>query len=196
MYSNNRRCASPDGVSVSFTDPCIQVPQRFAQAKSGRLYQSSTDALPIIGTHSIVCQLCNPCSTNVTTYVDSIFCANHSASPVSLKTFYYGCISPDTLQTIPAANTNLYIDCTCSPRACFQCGNHIEICNGTLVATLVVGAYQTYAVSYNGSMILSPDSSIQLQLCSINCSQTALASLSISWWEVPNCEKYIRCCLT
>ena len=192
-------CSSRDSRNnqgvVSCSKAIVSVPQAFAQAKSGRLFQSTTDALPVIGNNNIVLQLCNPCSCNTTAYVSSVICANHSPSPISLKTFFYGTVNSELLKTRPAGNTNMYVDCSCRPKACFQCGTRIEICNGLLVSTVVVNGYDTFTETIDGTVILSPDSSVIYEICSVNCSQTALASVSLSWWEVPTCEELIRCCL-
>ncbi|WP_455717712.1 DUF6143 family protein [Anaerosporobacter sp.] len=197
--SNNTLCQTESLCHDSrTTNSCskaiVSVPQAFAQAKSGRLFQSSTEVIPVIGSHNVVIQLCNPCSSNTTVYLSSVICANHSPSPVSLKTFFHGTVKQE-LRNSPVGNTNMYVDCSCKPKACLQCGTRIEICNGILVSTVVVNGYDTFTESIDGTIILSPDCPIIFELCSVNCSQTALANVSISWWEVPNCEELIRCCL-
>lgn len=173
----------------------VSVPQSFAQAKSGRLFQATTEAIPVIGNHNTIFQLCNPCSCSTTVYLSSIICANHSPSPITLNTFFYATINSELLKNIPAGNTNMYVDRSCRPKACFQCGTRMEICNGLLVSTVVVNGYDTFTSLVDGTIILSSGSSILYEICSVNCSQTSLASVSLGWWEVPTCEELIRCCL-
>lgn len=189
--SNNAHCQTENSCSKAI----VSVSQAFAQAKSGRLFVSTSEAVPVVGNNNAIIQLCNPCSCNTTVYLSSVICANHSPSPISLKTFFHGTVKQELLKTLPSGNTNMYVDCSCRSRACLQCGTRIEICNGILVSNLVVNGSDTFTAQIDGTIILSPDSSIIFELCSVNCSQTALASVSVSWWEVPNCEDLIRCCL-
>lgn len=197
--SNSSLCQAEslchDSRSSSCSKGVVSVSQAFAQAKSGRLFQATTEAIPVIGNNNAIIQLCNPCSCNTTVYLATVVCANHSPSPVSLKTFFLGTVNQELLKNIPAGNTNMYVDCSCRSRACLQCGTRTEICNGLLVSTVVVNGFDTFTTSIDGTIILSPDCSIIYELCSVNCSQTALASVSISWWEVPSGEELIRCCL-
>ena len=192
-------CLSRDSRSnqavVSCSKAIVSVPQAFAQAKSGRLFQATTETIPVVGNHNTIFQICNPCSCNTTVYLASVICANHSPSPISFKTFFFASVNPELLKNIPAGNTNMYVDCSCKPKACFQCGTRMEICNGLLVSTVVVNGYDTFTSSIDGTIILSPGSSVIYEVCSVNCSQTALTSVSLSWWEVPTCEELIRCCL-
>lgn len=189
--SNSSHCQTESSCSKAI----VSVSQAFAQAKSGRLFQSTTEAVPVIGNNNAIIQLCNPCSCNTTVYLSSVTCANHSPSPISLKTIFHGTVKQELLKTLPAGNTNMYVDCSCRPKACLQCGTRIEICNGILVSNIVVNGFDTFTTSIDGTIILSPDCSIIFELCSVNCSQTAVANVSVSWWEVPNCEELIRCCL-
>lgn len=180
---------------VSCSKATVSVPQAFAQAKSGRLFQAATEVISVKGNHNTIFQLCNPCSCNTTAYVSTITCANHSPSPISFNTFFYATVNPELLKNIPAGNTNMYVDCSCRPKSCFQCGSRMEICNGLLVSTVVVNGYDSFTTTVEGTIILSSGSSVLYEVCSVNCSQTALTSVSISWWEVPTCEELIRCCL-
>jgi hypothetical protein len=197
--SNNSLCQAESLCHDSRSSTCskvvVSVSQAFAQSKSGRLFQATTEPIPVIGSNNAIIQLCNPCSCNTTVYLSSVISANHSPSPISIKTFFHGTVKQELLKTIPSGNTNMYVDCSCRSRACLQCGTRIEICNGLLVSNVVVNGYDSFTTKIDGTIILSPDCSIIYELCSVNCSQTALASVTISWWEVPNCEELIRCCL-
>lgn len=173
----------------------VSVPQCFAQSKCGRMFQSSTEILPIIGTSNILYRICNPCNCNSTLYLSTLTCSNYSPSPISIKTIYHSTINEECLKNAPTVNTNLYVDCTCRSKGCVQCGTRIDICNDIIASSLVVNGYSSHTINFDGGIIIAPGCNVLYEICSINCSQTALANIDLSWWEIPNCEELIRCCL-
>lgn len=191
-FCNSCSHTSPPCCNQSNT---IEINQAFIQAKAGRYFQGTSDVMPVIGDYNLIYKLNNPTNSCVTAYIDTIISSNHSPSPICVKTMFRGTTKGDLLTSYHFDNTNSYVGCNCKPTCCLTYGTRIELCESISCYNWVVDQYSSFQYLPHGTLILAPGCSFLVEICSINCSQTALANISIGWWEVNKSEPLIPNCL-